>query len=80
MGTLVARLWGWFDARMPSVAEQFKIPVFSTQCRIQSQIAVLICIMKFSRQGFAELTTQKTAPQRIKFSSSPHHAVFWFCA
>src|ERR1043165_3497272 len=25
MGTLVSRLWGWFDARMPSVAEQFKI-------------------------------------------------------
>src|SRR5262247_1214705 len=25
MGTLVSRLWGWFDARMPSVAEQFRI-------------------------------------------------------
>ena len=25
MGTMVARLWAWFDARMPSVAEQWKI-------------------------------------------------------
>src|SRR5436305_10325708 len=25
MGTMVSRLWGWFDARMPSVAEQFRI-------------------------------------------------------
>src|SRR5687768_13801794 len=25
MGTMVARLWAWFDTRMPSVAEQWKI-------------------------------------------------------
>src|SRR5688500_19854070 len=25
MGTMVARLWAWFDARMPSVAEQWRI-------------------------------------------------------
>jgi len=25
MGTLVSRLSGWFDSRMPSVAEQFRI-------------------------------------------------------
>ena len=25
MGTMVSRLWGWIDARMPTLAEQFKI-------------------------------------------------------
>src|ERR1043165_8328325 len=25
MGTMVSRLWGWIDARMPSLAEQWRI-------------------------------------------------------